>query len=207
MCGAAKMTMTAASAPQGMSTRVRFCRNHPFWRETSVRALSKPCGTGRRFSEELRHLNVETCVTCERFEIMPGEGALPWAYHTLSRHRHAGDPGMPDESQKRFHPAGTCKCLIFCLHPSPREAQPLPIASAFWPIALILPEKAAWTIEHIALLPAEGGRGLRPHHPGGELAIHKNDRPLGGHDRSLRSPRGGGFSKSSPDLFMNSKQR
>jgi mycofactocin radical SAM maturase len=99
MCGAAKMT--CCISPCGDVYPCAFLQEPPFLagniRETSFKAMWDRSPVFL----DLRRLNVETCMSCERFEICRG-GCPAMAYHTYH------DLHMPDPecliNLKRSHP-------------------------------------------------------------------------------------------------------
>jgi radical SAM protein with 4Fe4S-binding SPASM domain len=87
MCGAAKMT--CCISPTGDVYPCAFLQEPPFLAGNVRNAAFKTMWDRAPVFRELRHLNVETCVTCERFESCRG-GCPAMAYHTYQ------DIGMPD---------------------------------------------------------------------------------------------------------------
>jgi len=87
MCGAAKMT--CCISPSGDLYPCAFLQEQPFLAgNVRKRALKEMWDHSLVFSQ-LRHLNVESCVTCSRFELCRG-GCPAMAYHTYH------DIHMPD---------------------------------------------------------------------------------------------------------------
>ena len=87
MCGAAKMT--CCISPEGNVYPCAFLQEPPFL-AGNIRSTSfKSMWDRSPVFLELRYLNVETCVTCERFEVCRG-GCPAMAYHTYH------DINMPD---------------------------------------------------------------------------------------------------------------
>jgi len=102
MCGAAKMT--CCISPRGDVYPCAFLQEPPFLAGNVRTAGFKTMWDGAPVFRELRHLNVETCVTCERFESCRG-GCPAMAYHTYH------DIGMPDP-----------ECLVNLRNDSTRRA-------------------------------------------------------------------------------------
>ena len=87
MCGAAKMT--CCISPTGDVYPCAFLQEPPFLAGNLREAPFKTLWNRAPVFKELRNLNVETCVTCERFEFCRG-GCPAMAYHTYQ------DINMPD---------------------------------------------------------------------------------------------------------------
>ncbi len=87
MCGAAKMT--CCISPTGDVYPCAFLQEGPFLAGNIRNTSFKEMWDRSPVLKELRHLNVETCMTCDRFEACRG-GCPAMAYHTYH------DINMPD---------------------------------------------------------------------------------------------------------------